>query len=386
MHVCFLCNEYPPATHGGIGSFTQTIARELVRHGHRVTSIGIYPVRREVSEEDGGVRIIRLPQGRIPALRIATNYLRMQEAVRRLHRQSPIDLLEGSERSFFLISPRLPIPRNIRMHGGHVFSKLILGQTPDRQKVFEERRSFRVATHVCAVSRFVGETTRKRLNLGSRPIPVILNPVDLNLFSPRDPALEEEGLIVFVGTILELKGVRQLTDAMPKVIARYPAARLVAYGRDTVDPSTGRSLVDVLRERVPPEFADRVTFAGGVPRQRLPELMARASVCVYPSHTEAMPIAWVEALAMGKAVVASRIGPSPEVIEDGVSGLLCDGRDPDSIAATLLQALASRKLRATLGRAARDRAGRLFSLENLIGRNVAYYESCIREFRGGKGL
>jgi glycosyltransferase involved in cell wall biosynthesis len=381
MHVCFLCNEYPPAIHGGIGSFTQTLARGLVRHGHRVTSIGLYPIQREVSDEDRGVRVIRLPQGRIPGLRIATNCLRMREAVRRVHRESPIDLLEGSERSFFLISPRLPIPRNIRMHGGHVFSKLMLGQTPDRQKVFEERRSFRVATHVCAVGRFVGETTRKRLNLGNRPIPVILNPVDLKLFSPRDPSLEEEGLIVFVGTILELKGVRQLTDAMPEVIARYPAARLVAYGRDTVDPSTGRSLIEVLRERVPPEFADRVTFAGGVPRERLPELIARASVCVYPSHTEAMPIAWVEALAMGKAVVASRIGPSPEVIEEGVSGLLCDGRDPASIAATLLQALASRELRARLGRAARERAERLFSLEDLLHQNVAYYETCIHHRR-----
>ena len=362
MHICFLCNEYPPAQHGGIGTFTQTIARELLRQGHAVTSIGLYPIPAEELHDDCGVRVIRLPQGRVPGLRIATNYQRMQAAIRRVHRQSPIDLLEGSERSFFLVSPQWPIPRNIRMHGGHVFSKLILGQQPDRKKVFEERRSFHVATHICAVSRFVGETTRRRLNLGSRPIPTILNPVDLTLFSPRKPSLEEDGLIVFVGTIFELKGIRQLTDAIPKVVAQYPSARLIAYGRDTTDPATGRSLIEVLRARVPAEFSDRVTFAGGVPRERLPELMAKAAVCVYPSHTEAMPIAWVEALAMGKAVVASRIGPSSEVIEEGVSGLLCDGHDPHSIAAALLQALGSRELRTNLGKAARERAERaLFS-------------------------
>ena len=386
MHLCFLCNEYPPARHGGIGSFTQTIARELVRHGHQVTSIGLYPIPAEVVDDDHGVRVIRLPQGRVPSLRIASNYLRMQQAVRRVHRQSSIDLLEGSERSFFLISPRTPIPRNIRMHGGHVFSKLMLGQKPDRKKVLEERRSFRVATHICAVSRFVGETTRRRLSLGDRPIPVILNPVDLQLFRPRDPSLEEDGLIVFVGTIFELKGIRQLTDAIPKVVARYPSARLIAYGRDTTDPATGRSLIEVLRERVPPKLAGRVTFAGGVPRERLPELMAKASVCVYPSHTEAMPIAWVEALAMGKAVVASRIGPSPEVIDEGVSGLLCDGRNPDSIADTLLEALQSKELRARLGNAARERAEKLFSLDKLIHENIAYYEACIRGFRGRNGV
>src|SRR5690349_10350345 len=137
MHICFLCNEYPPAIHGGIGSFTQSLARELVKHGHQATAIGLYPIPSEVSETDHGVFVLRLPQGAIPALRIAANYLRLQAAIRRLHRQSRIDLLEGSERSFFLVSPRLPMPRNIRMHGGHVFSKFILGQTPDRQKVWE---------------------------------------------------------------------------------------------------------------------------------------------------------------------------------------------------------------------------------------------------------
>jgi len=376
MHLCFLCNEYPPAVHGGIGSFTQTLARELVKHQHKVTAVGLYPIASESEESDRGVSVVRLPQGGIPRLRIAANYLRLQAAIRRVHRQCPIDLMEGSERSFFLVSPRWRIPRNIRMHGGHVFSKLILRQKPDRQKVWEEQRSFRVATHICAVSRFVAETTRRRLNLGDRPIPVILNPVDLALFSPKDASLEEEGLIVFVGTIFELKGIRQLVDAFPKVVSRCPSARLVAYGRDTIDPLTGRSFVEGLRQRIPNEIRDRIVFAGSVPRESLPGLMAKASVCVYPSHTEALPIAWVEALAMGKAVVASRIGPSPEVIEEGVSGLLCDSYQPEAIADALLQALLSPDLRKRLGAAARQRAEKLFSLEKQIVENIAYFERC----------
>jgi len=380
MHICFLCNEYPPAVHGGIGSFTQTLARELVKYGHTVSSIGLYPIPSEAAEEDHGVRVVRLPQGVIPTLRIAANYLRIQAAIRRVNQQCPIDVLEGSERSFFLVSPGLPIPRNIRMHGGHVFSRLMLQQQPDRKRVLEERRSFRVATHLCAVSRFVAETTRRRLNLGDRPIPVILNPVVLRLCCPRDPSLEEDGLIVFVGTIFELKGIRELVDAVPKVAARYPSARLIAYGRDTIDPATGRSFVEILRQRIPKEMRDRVTFAGGVPRESLPDLMAKASVCAYPSHTEALPIAWVEALAMGKAVVAARIGPGPEVIEDGVSGLLCDPHQPDSIADALLQALASPDLRKRLGAAARERAEKLFSLEKLVHENITYFESCAGGF------
>src|SRR5690349_18210599 len=146
MHIGFLCNEYPPAVHGGIGSFTQTLARELVQHGHRVTAIGLYPIPSESVENDRGVTVVRLSQGTIPTLRIAANYRRMQAAIRRVHQQCRIDVLEGSERSFFLVSRRLPIPRNIRMHGGNVFLGLMLGHATDKQKVLEERRSFSVAT------------------------------------------------------------------------------------------------------------------------------------------------------------------------------------------------------------------------------------------------
>jgi glycosyltransferase involved in cell wall biosynthesis len=376
MHICFLCNEYPPAKHGGIGSFTQTLARELVRHGHSISTVGLYPIPSAVREEDQGVRVIRIPEGRIPNLRVASNYLRLQRVLRRLHRERPIDVLEGAERAFCLVSPRLPIPKIIRMHGGHVFFRLTLGQTPERQKVFEERRSFRVATHLCAVSRYVGETTRRRLDLGPRPIPVILNPVDLRIFYPRDPELEEEGLIVYVGTIIEKKGIRQLVEAMPQVLAGCPSARLIAYGNDTIDPATGESFTEGIRRRIPAGAAGRITFAGPVRRELLPELMAKASICIYPSHMEALPIAWVEGLAMGKAVVASETGPGPEVVEDGVSGLLCNPHDPASIAAALLRVLPDRDLRTRLGKAARERAERRFSLEELVHENVAFYGKC----------
>jgi glycosyltransferase involved in cell wall biosynthesis len=376
LHICFLCNEYPPGRHGGIGSFVQTLARELVRQGHRASTVGLYPIARPVREEDSGVSVIRIPEGRIPNLRIASNYFRLQRVLRSLHRERPIDVLEGAERSFCLVSPRLPVPRLIRMHGGRVYFRLALGQVPDRQSVLEERRSFGVATHLCAVSRFVGESTREWLKLGLRRIPVILNPVDLRIFYPRDPALEEDGLIVYVGTMVEKKGIRQLVEAMPEVAAGYPAARLVAYGNDTSDPATGESFTAMLRRRLAPEVAGRIEFAGPVRRDLLPELMARAAVCVYPSHMEALPIAWVEGLAMGKAVVASQTGPGPEVVENGVSGLLANPHDPGSIAAALLRVLPDRGLRDRLGKAARERAERLFSLDRLVHENVAFYRTC----------
>jgi glycosyltransferase involved in cell wall biosynthesis len=88
---------------------------------------------------------------------------------------------------------------------------------------------------------------------------------------------------------------------------------------------------------------------------------------------EAMPIAWLEALAAGKAVVASETGPGPEVIDDGVTGLLCNPRDPSSIAGKIVRLLRDRDLRRRLGVAARSMAVERYSLERIVQQNLAYY-------------
>ena len=122
----------------------------------------------------------------------------------------------------------------------------------------------------------------------------------------------------FTGTVCEKKGIRQLVQAMPRILETVPHARLLVAGRDTIDPETRDSFTKRLRGLLPPRIAARVEFLGHVENDRLPELIARAEVCAYPSHMEAMPVAWLEGLASSKAVLASRTGPGPEVIEDGL--------------------------------------------------------------------
>ncbi len=85
-------------------------------------------------------------------------------------------------------------------------------------------------------------------------------------------------------------------------------------------------------------------------------------------------MAWLEGMAMGKAVVASRLGPGPELIEDGRDGLLCDPRNREELAEAVIRCLKDPDLRARLGRAARERVVREFSAEAVVAKNVAFYE------------
>ena len=382
MHICYLCNEYPPAKHGGIGSFVQTLGREFVRRGHAVTVLGVYPQPGPSEETDEGVRVLRLPEGAVPAVRLLLRRRALNSKLRSLHRENPIDVIEGSERSFFLIERSLAIPKIVRMHGGYCYLSVMLGQKPGRWLSFVERTSFATADSVAAVSRFVGETTRGLVGLGTRPIRVILNPVDLNIFRPPDPPCEQEDHLVCVGTVIERKGVRQLIEAMPKILEARPRARLTFYGNDSRHPDTGESYTRFLERNLPEALRPHVSFAGPVPRLRLPEVMAPASVCLYPSHIESLPIAWLEGMAMGKAVVASDVGPGPEVVEHEVSGLLCNPRDPDAIAQAVIRLLQDAELRRRLGAAARLRTEKLFALDKLIDENLGYYRECAAAFQG----
>jgi glycosyltransferase involved in cell wall biosynthesis len=385
VHICYLCDEYPPGPHGGVGSVTQTLARALVQRGHQATVIGCGSVGREVEEADRGVRVLRIAPTRLRGGGLLLNGWRIRQTLQRVHEASPVTVLEGPENSLAVLPKDLPFPSIIRMNGGHHFFSVTLGGRPRLKRSWIERRSFARADHLCAVSQFVAKTTLDLLGQTSRRVEILPNMVDVSLFAPgvedsrdavdgRDRAIE--GLIVFAGTLCEKKGIRQLVQAMPSIVSAVPHARLWVLGRDSRHRQTGGSYLDCLRAQIPAHLHGHVTFKGPIDHASMPRMLAQASVCVYPSHMEALPLAWLEGMAMRKAVVGSRTGPGPEVIGDGESGLLCDPHDPESIAEQVVRLLKDADLRRRLGQNARRRAVEEFSEAALISRNEAFYRAC----------
>lgn len=373
MHICFLCNEYPPGRHGGIGTFTQTLGRDLVERGHQVSVVGIYADRNGI-ENDCGVQVIGIPSSPVPRTGLLINGLRIRRCLATLNKRQPIDFLEGPENSLAMISTSVSYRRLIRMNGGHHFFAATLGQTPKRWRSFIERRSFRNATHFAAVSRFVAETTQQLLHLGNVPVSILPNPVNINRFTPLEGSTEKPNSILFVGTVCEKKGVRQLIQAMPMILNIIHDARLVIVGREWYDPQTRGSYTESLRKTIPEELRGLIEFRGRAENADLPRFFSDAAVAVFPSHMEAQGIVALEAMAMQKAVVFSETGPGKEIIEHGVSGLLCNPHDPTSIAEQVILALKNDTLRQHMGIAARSRVLQEFSSSIMVEKNEAFYQ------------
>jgi glycosyltransferase involved in cell wall biosynthesis len=130
-----------------------------------------------------------------------------------------------------------------------------------------------------------------------------------------------------------------------------------------------------LHNSLPAELRERVHFLGAQPQDRLPSLYGKAALCVFPSiWQEPFGIPLVEAMACGKATVASRSGEFQTIIEDGVSGRLVERGDVESLAQGLDQLLDDPQARNRMGQMARERALGAYRWEHCRDRLLEVYE------------
>jgi len=378
MHLCFLCAEYPPAPHGGIGVFTKTLAEALVARGHMVTVVGCYlGTAADTEETVRGVRVIRLAQTGPRRLSAFTDGLRVRARIGRVHREAPIHVLEGSEMSLVL-APRLAGARRIiRLHGGHAFYASLARRKPKPLRLWMERRSLAKADSLLAVSAFVARVTAEHHPIDVALVRTVYNGVDTDAFGPRDPGSRDGAVIMFVGTLCEKKGVRALVEAMPLVLQRHPGAVLHLVGRDTLDEASHGSYIASVLDGVDAAARDAIRIRGAVPHDQLPEVMSECTVAVYPSHAEAMGIACVEGLAMGVPCIVPEGGPGPELVVDGISGLHCNPTSPRSIADAIIRFLDDTALGARCATAGRRTAEERFSLARQVVVNERLYEQLV---------
>jgi glycosyltransferase involved in cell wall biosynthesis len=163
--------------------------------------------------------------------------------------------------------------------------------------------------------------------------------------------------VALVGTLRTVKGHDVLIDAAPAVLARHPGVRFDVIG--------GGPLLDTLRARASSRgVADAFTFFGH--REDVRERLADADAVVLPSRSEGLPNAILEAMAAGRPVVASAVGGVPDVVTDGVTGLLVPPEDPAALAAALTRLADDPALADRMGVAARRAAETDFSFERMV--------------------
>ena len=380
MHICFLTNEYPKEgfPHGGIGSFVKTLATALVKNGIKVSVIGMNYTANNESQIIEGVNVYRLKRSTAKGFAWYFNFKEINGKIKEIHKQDPIQIIESSELGLAFIHKIKKVKYIIRLHGGHHFFAESENRGINKWKGFQEKRSFQKADAFIAVSQYVKKHTEKYLSYHNKPIAYLSNPIDTDLFRPIEKK-ESENKIVFVGTVCEKKGIRQLIQAFPMVKKEFPHATLEIYGRDWFF-SDGSSYIQMLKEKEIiqlGEWAGDIHFHGVVPFTEIHSVYANAAVCVFPSHMETQGLVAQEAMAMEKAVIFTQLGPGPEIIKDYETGLLCDPHNPTAIAQKIIWVFNHETEIRQMGINARKEIQKFFDNKVLINKNRQFYSDLI---------
>jgi glycosyltransferase involved in cell wall biosynthesis len=232
------------------------------------------------------------------------------------------------------------------------------------------RRKYAACDRVIAVSQAIAGVLG-RGGLGSERVRVVYEGVpDRNALPGGREALRDLGIpedAPVVGNVAALTGHKDqatLLEAAAKVVRRVPEARFVIVGEGELRSRLEARSRDLGLER-------RCVFAGF--RADLDRLIPAFTVFCLSSHMEGLGTSLLDAMAFGVPVVATAAGGIPEAVQDGITGRLAPPRQPDALAAALLEALDDPLRRAAWGRAGRRRYEERFTADRMIDATLAVY-------------
>jgi len=231
---------------------------------------------------------------------------------------------------------------------------------------------------VACVSESVAEFAAQTIGIPPAKLVVIPNGIPLEDFQPGDRSRARVDLgiplrVVVAGTVGRLqpvKGTRHLLEAWSRLVSGHPDAILLLVGGGSQQAALERMSRHL-------GISEHVRFLGD--RVDVPDLLRGMDIFVLPSLWEGMPNAALEAMAVGLPVVATAIGGTPEVVVDGVTGLLIPPGDPDALAQSIAHLLCDPDLRCRMGQAGRERVVNHFSVGRMVEQTTRLYERLLVE-------
>ena len=397
--VALLTREYPPEVYGGAGVHVEYLARELSKLIDLTVHCFGAPRSRDASPpaiahaswdalDDGSAQAEALK-----AISVDLSMAASIGGAALVHSHTWYAQLGGHLAKLLYGIPHVATVHSLeplrpwkaeQLGGGYALSS------------FCERTAVLGADAVIAVSHEMrGDVLSAYADLDPARVHVILNGIDTDEYRPdyATDVLERYGIdpdrpsVVFVGRVTRQKGLAHLLAAAPAI---DPSAQLVICAGAPDTPELARE-VAALTDDVRNRRGNLILIEGMLPKRDLIQILSHATVFVCPSIYEPLGIVNLEAMACETAVVATRTGGIPEVVEDGVTGVLVPfevgdptTREPASpgefavaIAESVNSVLGDPALAARMGAAGRARAVESFSWASLAEQTVSLYETLV---------
>lgn len=381
MHIGFLTPEYPHAatgSSGGLGTSIANLASGLLNAGHRV-SVLVYAQSHNARIEDNGLVIHRIRNVKFKGFSRWLTQKKIQKLINHLVENEDLDLIEAADWTGITSAIRPKCPVVVKLHGSDTYFCHLDKRPVKPVNMRRERDALLNANALLSVSKYTADITSELFGL-EREFTVIPNGIDPAKFTAASKP-QTSNVLLYFGTLIRKKGLLELPYIFNEVVARNPTAKLLLVGKDASDILTGNpSTWALMQPLFSTEALANTTFTGPVPHAQMQNHIAAANVCVFPTFAEALPVSWIEAMAMQKAIVASNIGWANEIIDDGTDGFLVNPKEHALFASRINQLLNDPGLSLSMAGKAREKAVRRFSMTAVAARHEAFYLNVIREY------
>lgn len=378
MNILYICHEYPPARHGGIGSFVKSISKSLQNANHNIYVIGLCNEAEYIGiTDDDGVYVERIAPVKHFPFSWKLDRKRLEKRVRALVKEKNIDLIEVTD---YVVDNatwgKMHVPVIIRLHGSQIYFAKELGRPINNTILKLEQKAFEKADFICSVSEYTAQKTQIALS-NNFSYTVIYNPIELQAIDDSNRPANE---VIYTGTLTSKKGVIQLVKAWKQVLKDIPRAQLYIYGKDGKTDDGLMSMKEYLLSLLNEEEKLSVNFKGHINRDELLNKLKQTAIAVYPSYAEAFAIAPLEAMACGCATIYSIRGSGKELIDNGINGYLIEPDDTNQLAEQIKYLIKHPEKTREIGRAGKQHVDNNFSSTKLQQENISFYNYCINNF------
>jgi glycogen(starch) synthase len=386
LRILFLSIYHPFDTASGPSAHLHYLSQELVKLG---CEVHVLTLENGIEGDPNGVQIhtSKLPVSTSVGRGLLFSFFTIKR-IEELCREYRIDLVHGQSPSSFgyacFHKKRLPFV--VTLHStsfGEIssFLKMLTLRTSLSEAYnslvvqclwatltrFECRRADKVIT----VSKSLAREAVDFYGIPQDKVVAIHNGV--NLFD--DPPIEKQNgryVILYVGRLVQEKGVEYLIGAMPSILTEFPEAKLQLVG----DGNHRRRLKSLTQKL---KVAESVDFSGIVPSDMLYSLYAHANVVVQPSIYESCGIPVLEAMSIGRPVVGTRAGGIPELVKNGETGLLVEPGSSVQLATAITTLLTNQSYSVKLGEKGRSVVTAHFTWKEVARKTLELYEEICEE-------
>ena len=390
MKIAILTAEYPPYISGGVGTFSYELTKKLAELGHEV--IVVTRSIRAGRRGDDGVRTFYLFSPNVPPRDVVYSLTRMRAIYNIIRREKPDVIHDVGNLAGYMpyVSKLAPVVSTI--HGSPTLEEIrrsLGGRDYVRSLLFKLSHvipaKFTGSLAKLEVKRYVfvskfamwdtlravkDEELRKALLRRSR---VVYNGVDTKALREIANSVHDvdEGSVVFIGRLMEYKGVRWLVKAFKHVVDELPGAKLHIVGDGPIYKDI-KGLVNKLN------LEKNVAMHGALPRTEAMRVLAKSMVLTHPSLAESFGIVIAEAYAMGKPVIAHKSTYSYELVAETGAGLTINALNEREYAEAITQLLTDKNLYRRLSQRALEVSER-FSVEAMVKGYLEVYREAINE-------